>query len=139
MCRSYYKCTFVGCPVRKHVERASHDTRAVITTYEGKHNHDVPAARGSGYASQRPPFNSSNNNNMMAIPIRPSVTSNNRLPITSANQAPFSLQMLQGSTNINGLSNFARPTNSYINQTQGVFSDTKQEPKDESFLDSFLR
>ncbi|KAL2926108.1 putative WRKY transcription factor 33 [Bienertia sinuspersici] len=46
--RSYYKCTSQGCPVRKHIERASHDLRAVITTYEGKHNHDVPAARGSG-------------------------------------------------------------------------------------------
>jgi WRKY transcription factor 33 len=33
--------------VRKHVERACHDTRAVVTTYEGKHNHDVPPARGS--------------------------------------------------------------------------------------------
>jgi WRKY transcription factor 33 len=29
------------------VERACHDTRAVVTTYEGKHNHDVPPARGS--------------------------------------------------------------------------------------------
>ena len=46
-CRSYYKCTTVGCPVRKHVERASHDLRAVITTYEGKHNHDVPVGRGA--------------------------------------------------------------------------------------------
>ncbi|XP_010670218.3 probable WRKY transcription factor 4 [Beta vulgaris subsp. vulgaris] len=44
--RSYYKCTTVGCKVRKHVERASTDASAVITTYEGKHNHDVPATRG---------------------------------------------------------------------------------------------
>ncbi|XP_020590547.1 WRKY transcription factor SUSIBA2-like isoform X1 [Phalaenopsis equestris] len=43
--RSYYKCTNPGCSVRKHVERASHDPKAVITTYEGKHNHDVPAAK----------------------------------------------------------------------------------------------
>ncbi|XP_077212073.1 WRKY transcription factor SUSIBA2-like [Tasmannia lanceolata] len=45
--RSYYKCTNVGCSVRKHVERASHDLKAVITTYEGKHNHEVPAARNN--------------------------------------------------------------------------------------------
>jgi hypothetical protein len=31
------------------VERASHDPKAVITTYEGKHNHDVPAARSSSH------------------------------------------------------------------------------------------
>lgn len=49
-CRSYYKCTTTGCSVRKHVERASSDPRSVITTYEGKHNHDVPAARGSSTA-----------------------------------------------------------------------------------------
>ncbi|PWZ44181.1 putative WRKY transcription factor 2 [Zea mays] len=49
--RSYYKCTQPGCTVRKHVERASHDLKAVITTYEGKHNHEVPAARNSGHPS----------------------------------------------------------------------------------------
>ncbi|KAL3614859.1 WRKY transcription factor [Castilleja foliolosa] len=47
--RSYYKCTSPGCNVRKHVERASHDLKSVITTYEGKHNHDVPAARNSSH------------------------------------------------------------------------------------------
>ncbi|MCO5595035.1 hypothetical protein L7F22_049072 [Adiantum nelumboides] len=45
--RSYYKCTNLGCSVRKHVERSSTDPRAVITTYEGKHNHDVPASKNS--------------------------------------------------------------------------------------------
>ncbi|XP_074566617.1 putative WRKY transcription factor 26 [Curcuma longa] len=45
--RSYYKCTAMGCRVRKHVERAPGDRRSVITTYEGRHNHDVPKGRGS--------------------------------------------------------------------------------------------
>ncbi|XP_073106979.1 probable WRKY transcription factor 2 [Elaeis guineensis] len=49
--RSYYKCTNPGCIVRKHVERASHDLKSVITTYEGKHNHEVPAARNNCQAS----------------------------------------------------------------------------------------
>ncbi|KAK4737016.1 hypothetical protein R3W88_000713 [Solanum pinnatisectum] len=45
--RSYYKCTSQGCNVRKHVERSASDPKAVVTTYKGKHNHDVPAARNS--------------------------------------------------------------------------------------------
>ncbi|RRT77951.1 hypothetical protein BHM03_00011951 [Ensete ventricosum] len=47
--RSYYKCTYAGCNVRKHIERSPTDPKAVITTYEGKHNHDVPAARKSSH------------------------------------------------------------------------------------------
>nr|QCV57323.1 WRKY transcription factor [Fagopyrum tataricum] len=53
--RSYYKCTTTGCGVRKHVERSSTDQDAVITTYEGKHSHDVPLGRnnGGGKATQQ--------------------------------------------------------------------------------------
>ncbi|GLT89674.1 hypothetical protein SLE2022_076510 [Rubroshorea leprosula] len=40
--RSYYRCTNLKCNVRKHVERASDDPRSFITTYEGKHNHEMP-------------------------------------------------------------------------------------------------
>uniref|UniRef100_A0A2P2LK96 Uncharacterized protein WRKY transcription factor 06 n=1 Tax=Rhizophora mucronata TaxID=61149 RepID=A0A2P2LK96_RHIMU len=61
--RSYYKCTSAGCNVRKHVERAATDPKAVVTTYEGKHNHDVPAARNSSHAMA--------NNNAPALQSNP--------------------------------------------------------------------
>ncbi|KAG8377088.1 hypothetical protein BUALT_Bualt09G0132000 [Buddleja alternifolia] len=137
--RSYYKCTYTGCPVRKHVERACHDSRAVITTYEGKHNHDVPAARGSGsYTMSRPPLTNT--------AIRPSAisshsngtnfTNSNRLQ-TMQNQTPYTLQMLQEGESF-GFSGFG---NSYINQmqqTENASSIAKEEPRDDSFFDSFL-
>ncbi|KAE8672157.1 putative WRKY transcription factor 2 [Hibiscus syriacus] len=65
--RSYYKCTSAGCTVRKHVERASHDLKSVITTYEGKHNHDVPAARNSSYVNSA----ASNSATAMAASVQP--------------------------------------------------------------------
>ncbi|KAL5865375.1 hypothetical protein ACOSQ3_002889 [Xanthoceras sorbifolium] len=43
--RNYYRCSSSRCPVKKHVERASHDPKLVITTYEGRHDHDMPPSR----------------------------------------------------------------------------------------------
>lgn len=43
--RSYYKCTSSGCPVRKHVERATDGTSTFMITYEGKHDHDKPVLK----------------------------------------------------------------------------------------------
>ncbi|XP_017973861.1 PREDICTED: disease resistance protein At4g27190 isoform X2 [Theobroma cacao] len=40
--RNYYKCSTVACPVKKRVERDPLDTRYLITTYEGMHNHESP-------------------------------------------------------------------------------------------------
>ncbi|CAI0424042.1 unnamed protein product [Linum tenue] len=144
--RSYYKCTFVGCPVRKHVERASQDLRAVITTYEGKHNHDVPAARGSGYVATRP-TTAATNPTPAAIPIRPSVMNSHHSNSSGAysNQSPFTLEMLQQGSGSYGFSGFGKPTataagGSYMNhQSQyGAIAGAKEEPKEESFLDSLL-
>ena len=39
--RSYYKCTCVGCNVRKWVEQSPVGEITEIT-YEGKHNHEIP-------------------------------------------------------------------------------------------------
>lgn len=43
--RSYYRCTGLKCNVRKHVERTSDDPRSCVTTYEGKHNHEMPVKK----------------------------------------------------------------------------------------------
>ncbi|KAF2297796.1 hypothetical protein GH714_003065 [Hevea brasiliensis] len=40
--RNYYKCSSGGCNVKKRVERDREDSRYVITTYEGVHNHESP-------------------------------------------------------------------------------------------------
>ncbi|KAF8408960.1 hypothetical protein HHK36_005030 [Tetracentron sinense] len=41
--RSYYRCTTQKCTVKKRVERSFQDPLIVITTYEGRHNHQSPA------------------------------------------------------------------------------------------------
>ncbi|XVF58512.1 hypothetical protein PTKIN_Ptkin07bG0071900 [Pterospermum kingtungense] len=41
--RSYYRCTTQKCGVKKRVERSYQDPSVVITTYEGQHNHHIPA------------------------------------------------------------------------------------------------
>jgi len=49
-CRSYYRCTTQKCPVKKRVERSYQDAAVVITTYEGKHTHPIPATlRGTAH------------------------------------------------------------------------------------------
>ncbi|KAJ0258791.1 WRKY domain-containing protein [Hirschfeldia incana] len=127
--RSYYKCTTTGCPVRKHVERASHDMRAVITTYEGKHNHDVPAARGSGYTTNRLAHDPS------SAPIRPNAIAGHT-SYTTSSQAPYTLQMLHNKNTSTGSFGYAMNNNNFLG---GGFSRAKEEPNDESsFFDSFL-
>ncbi|XP_009344948.1 probable WRKY transcription factor 45 [Pyrus x bretschneideri] len=39
--RSYYRCTYEGCNVKKQVQRLSKDEGVVVTTYEGMHTHPI--------------------------------------------------------------------------------------------------
>nr|WLR81675.1 WRKY transcription factor 32 [Betula platyphylla] len=43
--RNYYRCTSAGCPVRKHIETAVDNVNAVIITYKGVHDHDMPVPK----------------------------------------------------------------------------------------------
>lgn len=148
--RSYYKCTHPGCPVRKHVERASHDLRAVITTYEGKHNHDVPAARGSG--SNRPIPDTSKNN--MGMSVRDNVLQQQHYSTNSVNlnpirghrasegQSPFTMDMPMGSSGFE-FSSFGTSMANFMTTVQpqnmdNLFPKTKDEPRDDLFLESLL-
>lgn len=133
--------------MRKHVERASHDMRAVITTYEGKHNHDVPAARGSGGANRPLPIlDNSNGNNGSALTNHSnnngqSVPSSNCRVSSSEGQAsPFMLEMLQSPGSF-GFPGLGSSLGSFLNQspnTDNIFSRAKEEPRDDMFLDSLL-
>ncbi|KAL3504603.1 hypothetical protein ACH5RR_034444 [Cinchona calisaya] len=40
--RNYYKCSTGGCKVKKRVERDGEDPSYLVTTYEGRHNHESP-------------------------------------------------------------------------------------------------
>lgn len=53
--RSYYRCTTQKCSVKKRVERSFQDPSIVITTYEGQHNHPVPATLRGNAAGMFPP------------------------------------------------------------------------------------
>ncbi|KAL9263208.1 WRKY transcription factor WRKY24-like protein [Drosera capensis] len=143
--RSYYKCTTAGCPVRKHIERSSNDQRAVITTYEGKHNHDIPAPRGSSSSyNMTRPSSLGANYSYAPVPLRPTVMRNQSFSTTGTRAPAISNQQAMESHNSDGFEMSRYRTlgaGSYMNQAQqtgSLYNTTKEEQADDAFLDSFL-
>ncbi|KGN58716.1 hypothetical protein Csa_002693 [Cucumis sativus] len=137
--RSYYKCTSLGCPVRKHIERAANDMRAVITTYEGKHNHEVPAARGSGGGGYNTINRPIPTNIPMALRPLSSVTSHSFPANFPAAFRPGNLGMSETGTQA---SSFPFQTSHGVLpsfQVSGFGSAAKEEVRDDTyFINSFL-
>lgn len=44
--RHYYRCSYLGCPAKRRIERSPREPKNVISTYEGQHDHENPAERG---------------------------------------------------------------------------------------------
>ncbi|XP_020596449.1 probable WRKY transcription factor 26 [Phalaenopsis equestris] len=153
--RSYYKCTTSGCSVRKHVERASTDLRAVITTYEGKHNHDVPISRGSIVLANKTLYennrNKNNNNiynmNNYIMPIKPSVVESRpgRMAYdsffgTKSNELDgIGISKFDDSMNLLFAKSLQQQNQlQQLQQGQIMLTKAKEEPRDDFFIDSLL-
>ncbi|XP_073021736.1 probable WRKY transcription factor 4 isoform X2 [Primulina eburnea] len=107
--RSYYKCTSPGCPVRKHVERAANDLKSVITTYEGKHNHEVPVAAAAAASSK-----------YMAMGTGHVLQTDHQLP-----QAPNSVTEFSSSAMSNNASKLSKQLVQHLPQPFYNFNKTK--------------
>ncbi|KAI3674803.1 hypothetical protein L2E82_51919 [Cichorium intybus] len=133
--RSYYKCTYVGCRVRKLVERASHDLQVVITTYESKHNHGVPmAGRGGSYVINQSSATTSTTttNNCGPLP-KYSTNINDMKGLTGYPSQTHILHALENSRNYEFEEKFLFESN-----TGELVSTTKEEPESDFIFNSFL-
>jgi len=123
--------------VRKHVERAAHDIKAVITTYEGKHNHDVPLGRGISSSSIN--RTSLNNNTCNVTPIRPSAVTNYSSLANFTNSLHDSKLLTSGNQEEHFQLDALMNSRSFLDRSIGSNTNSEQYAiKDDSFLQSFV-
>ncbi|KAL1290809.1 hypothetical protein HN51_059329 [Arachis hypogaea] len=74
--RNYYKCSSVGCGVKKRVERDAEDRSYVLTSYDGVHNHQSPSSNSYYTTSPFSIFHSNDINWSLHAPAVNSSSSN---------------------------------------------------------------
>ncbi|KAI4384930.1 hypothetical protein MLD38_003014 [Melastoma candidum] len=139
--RSYYRCSWVGCPARKLVERDSRDQKVVITTYEGQHLHgqDSLVAISSGHSedTKKQPHNE---NPLAIIVPEASTTSREKIHAESDRKGKkrssishlvgFNMSVLPGTENKMGEKSI-RTNGGNLGDSdkagRGSFSETKEE------------
>ncbi|GAU29747.1 hypothetical protein TSUD_392360 [Trifolium subterraneum] len=108
--RAYFKCMDKKCAVRKQVERDARNSKFVIVSYEGKHNHEVPP-KHRNFTPFTPTVVYRNEN--VGVPPPPLASP------TTLSFAPFNHQpnnkFIRGYRPYN--IDFVRPDNSFLNVT----------------------
>jgi len=80
--RNYYRCTSAGCPVRKHIETAVDNTNAVIITYKGVHDHDMPVPKKRHGPPSAPLAAAAAPSSLSSLPIKKTDTLQNQVAST---------------------------------------------------------
>ncbi|XP_018479053.2 probable WRKY transcription factor 10 [Raphanus sativus] len=87
--RSYYICSYSGCNVKKHVERAADDVKILVVSYNGRHVHPEPGPRSSSSSGPKNRPRSSVAARLGRPPFSSSSAARDKRPLATQNMRPF--------------------------------------------------
>ncbi|KAL0791785.1 hypothetical protein Bca101_008031 [Brassica carinata] len=102
--RSYYRCTYTGCEVKKLVEKSVDNVKLVVATYDGIHEHVPPPERISQSSTKNQSGSSmSQDPSMQTLGLVPSLPANRNHGVMNRNDEPkIDLVIPDGAEGIQG-------------------------------------